>query len=35
MDDPKKPDPHCDGAACKQCTANYKTCHDTAVSMTN
>jgi len=35
MDDPKNKDPHCDGAACRQCTADYKKCHDTAVSMSN
>ena len=28
-------DKSCDGAKCKACTSNYKTCHDTAVKITN
>jgi hypothetical protein len=24
-------DSHCDGAVCKKCTSDYKTCHDNAV----
>lgn len=35
MDDPKRKDPHCDGAACRQCTVDYKKCHDAAVQISN